>query len=170
MTITYRDAAEADAAMLADLGARTFTATFGHLYSSANLAAFLANHTAERWAAALAGSARVQLAEIAGAAIGYARLDRPSLPFEPGPRAATELRQLYVEAPWHGSGVAATLLDWAVATARAQGAADLWLSVFVDNPRARRFYARAGFVEVMPYTFWVGDHADDDIICRLALD
>ncbi len=85
-------------------------------------------------------------------------------------RAGVQLYQLYVDPPWHGSGVAAALLDWAAAAARAAGAADLWLSVYVDNPRARRFYARAGFVEVMPYTFMVGDHADDDIICRLALD
>ena len=82
---------------------------------------------------------------------------------------ARQLYQLYVEPDWHGTGVAAALLAWTVGTARAAGAADLWLSVFVGNPRARRFYARAGFVEVMPYTFWVGDHADDDIICRLDL-
>ena len=170
MTVTYRDASVADAAVLADIGARTFVATFGHLYSTANLAAFLENHTPGSWTAVLADTAQVRVAEAGGAAIGYARLDRPSLPFDPGARPAAELRQLYVDAPWHGAGVAATLIDWAIATARRQGVADLWLSVFVDNARARKFYARRGFVEVMPYTFMVGDHADEDIICRLALD
>ncbi|QYE35996.1 GNAT family N-acetyltransferase [Polymorphobacter sp. PAMC 29334] len=170
MSITYRTATVADAALLADLGARTFTATFGHLYSSANLAIFLDNHTQERWAAALAGDATVRLAEVNGVAIGYARIGPLTFAVERGGRTAAQLYQLYVDAPWHGSGIAATLLDWSATTAREQGAADLWLSVFVDNPRARRFYARAGFVEVMPYTFMVGDHADEDIICRLALD
>ncbi len=170
MTVTYRDAGPADAATLAAIGARTFVATFGHLYSPANLATFLATHTVEAWSATLAGGAAVRLAESDGTAVGYARIGPLTFEVDRQERAALQLYQLYVDPPWHGSGVAAALLDWAVAAARAAGAADLWLSVFVDNPRARRFYARAGFVEVMPYTFWVGDHADDDILCRLDLD
>lgn len=170
MTVAYRTATPDDADALAVIGARTFTTTFGHLYSPANLAVFLENHTPARWAAALAGDAQAQLAEVDGAAVGYARIGPLTFAVDRHERAGTQLYQLYVDPPWHGAGVAATLLDWAVGAARAAGAADLWLSVFVDNPRARRFYARAGFVEVMPYTFWVGDHADADVICRLALD
>ncbi len=118
----------------------------------------------------LAGEAAVRLAEADGAAVGYARIGPLTFDVEQHGRTGSQLYQLYVDPPWHGAGVAAALLDWAVRAAREAGAADLWLSVYVDNPRARRFYARAGFVEVMPYTFMVGDHADDDIICRLALD
>lgn len=170
MSVTYRDATTADAATLAIIGARTFTATFGHLYSPANLAIFLENHTRERWAAAIGGDAAVRLAEVDGAAVGYARIGPLTFAVDLANRAGLQLYQLYVDPPWHGAGVAAALLDWAIAAARARGAVDLWLSVFIDNPRARRFYARAGFAEVMPYTFMVGDHADEDLICRLPLD
>ena len=170
MTISYRTAAAADAAVLADIGARTFTATFGHLYSPENLAAFLENHTVAEWAAALAGTAAVRLAEADGGAIGYARLDELILPVDTGGRVPANLYQLYVDPEWHGRGVAAVLMDWVIATARAQGAQDLWLSVFTDNHRARAFYRRYGFIEVMPYKFMVGTQADDDIICRLPLD
>lgn len=170
MTVTYRDAVVADAGIVATLARDTFVATFGPLYSPANLDRFLATHTAATWAEVLAGTTEVRLAEADGAAIGYARLDAPSLPFDPGSRAAVELRQLYVDARWHGGGVAAVLMDWTIAAARRRGAQDLWLSVFTANVRARRFYARYGFVEVMPYAFMVGDHEDEDIICRLALD
>ncbi len=171
-SVTYRDATVADANVLAAVGARTFTATFGHLYSAENLAIFLENHTPARWAAALAGDARVRLAETDGAAVGYARIGPLTFDIgtEFGGRPALQLYQLYLDPPFHGSGAAAALLEWACAAAQSAGAADLWLSVYVDNPRARRFYARAGFVEVKPYTFMVGDHADDDILCRLALD
>ncbi len=164
--IAYRDATPADAAALAAIGTRTFVATFGHLYSPANLATFLENHTVASWQTILSGGAAVRLAEADGAAVGYARLGPLTFEVERHGRVGVQLYQLYVDPDHHGSGVAAALLDWAFATARAQGAADLWLSVYVDNPRARRFYAKAGFVEVMPYTFWVGDHPDDDIICR----
>ena len=77
-----------------------------------------------------------------------------------------ELRQLYVLKPWHGIGIAHALMDWVLDEARRRGAEQLILSVFVDNHRARRFYARYGFEEVGHYHFMVGDHADDDIIMR----
>jgi hypothetical protein len=96
--ITYRMAGPEDAALLADLGRRTFTETFGHLYKPADLAAFLESHVPEKWAAELADPAfAVRLAEENGDAAGYAKLGPPSLPFEPrGP--SIELRQFYVRA------------------------------------------------------------------------
>jgi RimJ/RimL family protein N-acetyltransferase len=45
----------------------------------------------------------------------------------------------------------------------------MFLSVFIDNHRARRFYARYGFEEVGRYDFMVGTHADHDLILRLKL-
>ena len=96
------------------------------------------------------------------------KLGPAKLPFEPrGPSA--ELRQLYVRARWHGAGVAAVLMDWAIATARDRGAGDLYLSVFVDNHRAKRFYARYGFERIGTYAFMVGDHEDEDDVMRLTL-
>ena len=43
------------------------------------------------------------------------------------------------------------------------------LTVYVDNHRAKAFYERRGFVEVGRYDFMVGNHADEDIIMRVAL-
>lgn len=169
MTVDYRDAGPADAVALAELGARTFIATFGHLYSAENLAAFLVNHTPATWSAILAGDDAVRLAEVDGVAVAYARAGASRLPI-PGDRAALDLRQLYVDTGWHGYGVAPVLMAWVIDEARRRGAVDLWLSVFTENHRARAFYKRYGFIEVMPYVFMVGDHADEDILCRLPLD
>ena len=169
MTITYRTPTTDDAAALADIGARTFTVTFGHLYSAANLAHFLQNHTVENWTKVLSSDASIRLAEADGTAIGYARLDRMLLPVGDAAAHGLQLYQLYLDPEWHGQGVAPALLDWVIDAARARGATDLWLSVFTENHRARAFYTRYGFVEVMPYKFMVGDQADEDIICRLAL-
>ena len=167
--ILYRNAASADAARMADLGRRTFAETFGHLYTPENLAAFLVNHSQERWAEELADPAfAVRVAESEGELAAYAKLGPPTLPFEPRGHAI-ELRQFYVLSPWHGRGISNALMDWAIAEAKARGAEDLYLSVFVDNHRARRFYARYGFEFVGIYAFMVGTHADEDHVLRLSL-
>ncbi len=167
--ISYRTATQADAAALARLGADSFSQTFGHLYSAADLALFLSNHTDEGWAAELADPLfATRVAELDGAMIGYIKLGPPHLPFAP-PDTALELRQLYVLAPWQGAGVAAALTEWLISEARTRDARSLYLSVFTDNHRARRFYARYGFEEVGPYTFMVGTHADEDIVMRMTL-
>ncbi|HVF92777.1 MAG TPA: GNAT family N-acetyltransferase [Sphingomonas sp.] len=167
--ISYRDATGDDAALLSALSRRSFGETFGYLYHPDDLAAFLARLDEAAWAGELADpQLRVRIAEDDGTAAGFAKLGPPSLPFEPRGVSA-ELRQLYVLAPWHGSEVARTLMEWVIASARAAGAADLYLSVFVDNPRARRFYERYGFERVGTYAFMVGNHQDEDDVMRLAL-
>lgn len=167
--IAWRMAGPDDAATIAALGRRTFTDTFGHLYSAENLAAFLANHDEANWRAELNDPRfLVRLGEADGEAVAYAKLGPPSLPFEvKGP--TIELRQFYVLKPWHGSGAAAELMAWVLDEARARGAEEIYLSVFIDNARARRFYARYGFEAVGRYDFMVGTHADEDIIMRLRL-
>lgn len=166
---TYRDAGPRDAEALADLGARSFTETFSPLYDSADLRVFLEQHTVERWAREIANPAKdVRLVDCDGELVGYAKLAPPTLPFTTD-RTAVELSQFYVLKPFQGAGVAANLMDWVLTRARQRGAEELYLSVFTDNHRARRFYERYSFEFVQTYAFMVGNHADEDIIMRLAL-
>jgi ribosomal protein S18 acetylase RimI-like enzyme len=166
---TYRNATAADAALMSRLGPETFVETFGNLYSPENLAAFLRNHSEANWLNELTDPRfALRIAEQGGEAVGFAKIGPPGLPFEvTGPTA--ELRQLYVLKPWQGTGVARALMDWAMAEARARGAGQIFLSVFIDNLRAQRFYARYGFEAVGTYAFMVGSHADEDIIMRANL-
>lgn len=167
--IGYRDATPADAAVLGGIARATFIETFGHLYGRDDLAAFLAQGSDTAYAAELADPRiEVRFAEAGGIPIGFARLGPLALPVD-GSATDAELRQLYVFKPWHGTEVARTLMDWVLAAARRRGAGALWLTVFTDNHRARAFYRRLGFVEIKPYRFMVGAHADEDIICRLVL-
>jgi ribosomal protein S18 acetylase RimI-like enzyme len=169
MTIEYRTASAADAAALADLGARTFTHTFGHLYQPSDLEQFLQNHSPDNWDKELNDPAfAVCVAELADALIGYVKLGPPHLPFEPRGEAA-ELRQLYVVEEVKGQGVADALMDWAIERARDRRADYLYLSVFTENLRARRFYEKYGFEPEGTHAFMVGSHADEDIVMRLTL-
>lgn len=167
--MNFRDAIPADAAAIDAVFRASFQATFGHLYAAEDLASFLGKFTVEGWAAEIADPAvAFRVIEDADGIAGYCKLGPISLPATPeGP--AIELRQLYLLDRAKGSGAAQTLMDWAIATARARGAGELWLSVYTDNHRAKRFYERYGFEDRGPYAFMVGNHADEDRLMRLAL-
>lgn len=169
MTVEYRSATVGDAAALAELGARTFTDTFGHLYQPSDLEIFLQNHSLDNWDKELNDPAfEVRVAELGSALVGYAKLGPPHLPFEPRGEAA-ELRQLYVVEEVKGQGIADELIRWVIERAREKRADHLYLSVFTDNHRARRFYEKYGFEPEGTYAFMVGTHADEDIVMRLKL-
>ncbi|MEH3040681.1 MAG: GNAT family N-acetyltransferase [Sphingomonas paucimobilis] len=169
MTPTLRDATVADAPLLVTIGTETFTDTFGHLYQPDDLAAFLAKFTVAAWEEELSDPRfHVVLAMAGDAAVGYAKLGPPSLPFEPT-GVAIELRQFYLRKAAQGTGLAATMMEHMLAKARAAHADELFLSVFVDNHRARRFYERYGFERVGTYDFMVGNHRDEDDVMRVAL-
>ncbi len=167
MTITYRDATADDIPAIDALFRTSFTETFAHLYKPADLATFLAQFTPAAWAEDLAAM-RFHLAEQDGRLLGYAKLGAMALPAEHG-ADARELYQLYLAGEAKGSGVGQALMDWTIAAALAEGATELFLSVYVGNHRAKRFYARYGFVDVGPYAFRVGEQLDEDRIMRLVL-
>ena len=169
MTVAYRAATRDDAEALAELGAQTFTDTFGHLYQPDDLEIFLQNHSTANWEKELSDPAfEVRIAERNGRLVGYLKLGPPHLPFEPRGEAA-ELRQLYVVEEMKGQGIAHNLIRWAIERSRDLGADYLYLSVFTENHRARRFYEKYDFEPEGTYAFMVGSHADEDIVMRLKL-
>jgi len=169
MTISYRRGRLDDAAAVDGVFRKSFCDTFEHLYRPQDLAAFLGEFTLSAWEAELEdGRFAFQVAEADGQVVGYVKLGPPSLPVETA-GAPVELRQLYLMKAWHGLGAAKVLMDWAIEEAKARGGTELYLTVYVENERARRLYERYGFVEVGPYHFMVGEQADEDIIMKRAL-
>jgi ribosomal protein S18 acetylase RimI-like enzyme len=169
VSVGYRMATPEDSERVAALFRRCFCDTFGHLYDPRDLAVFLSDHSAAHWRGQLSDEeSAIRLVEDGDQLAGFANFGSLKLPVEL-PGNALELRQLYVLKPWHGSGVARDLMNWLLVEARQRGADNLYLSVYTENHRARRFYANYGFEEVGPYAFMVGNQADEDIIMRLAL-
>ncbi len=165
----HRDATAADLPAIDALFRRSFAATFGHLYAPEDLAAFFARFTPESWANEFATpDYAFRVAEDDLGLAGYAKISALTLPAQTSANAL-ELRQIYLDDRAKGSGAAQALLDWAIDTARTRGAEELWLSVYVDNHRAKRFYERNGFEDMGRYAFMVGAHEDEDRMCRLKL-
>ncbi len=169
--VHYRDAEVSDAAALADFQRETFLATFGHLYSEADKAAYLAATYGARLQAAEIMDAATwhRLAFVGARMIGFAKAGAFKLPMEPEGSSVRELHRLYVTEDAKGAGVAAALMDWAMARARAEGADAMYLGVYQHNIRAQRFYRRHGFEIVGEYFFNVGQARDPEFIMRAAL-
>jgi GNAT superfamily N-acetyltransferase len=124
--LTIRDAAPEDVPALAALAADAYRAAFLPIIGEAGLAlrtaAFFAGRFGEEWPF-------VRLAEARGDLLGFAEV------------RGDMLDMLFVRPGLTGRGVGLALLR----DAEAQRA--ISLECFVENIRARRFYAREGWVE-----------------------
>lgn len=166
---TVRDAAEGDATAIGAFLAERFAATFGHIYASSDLAAFLESvYAPDAMAADLAavGSAHC-LAEIDGALVAVASLGAVGLPIQGRPcESGVELHRLYLADVVKGTGLADALMAWVFKEARGALANALYLGVWSENYRAQRFYARHGFRRAGAYLFPVGKARDLEWILR----
>jgi ribosomal protein S18 acetylase RimI-like enzyme len=166
---TYRDALPSDGPALSQMAMRSFTDTFGAMYRAEDLAAFLDSTFGERLPSHLIDPAFAVHVALDGEKIaGFAKIGPVDFPGVWG-ADTVELHQLYLLGAYQGEGVAQLLMDWILATARARGFRRIVLSVFVENVRAQRFYAKYGFTEIGKYEFRVGEHIDDDRIWALDL-
>lgn len=168
----YRPATLDDAPALAALGAETFIAAFGHLYTPEDLAAFLAQvHSAGPVAEEIAGDECTHcLVEDAGKLVAYCKLRHPShYTAYSGAHDPLELGQLYALPTHTGQGIGARLMDWALGEARDRGHDAVLLSVYSENFGAQRFYQRYGFRKIADITFQVGEQLDAEYLYELKL-
>lgn len=168
----YRPATLADAPALAGLGAETFIASFGHLYSPKDLADFLAEvHSPDAVAGEIAAEdCTHRLVEEEGQLVAFCKLRYPTK-FGSYTEAKNpiELGQLYALPTHTGHGIGAALMDWALGHARDGGHDAVLLSVYAENFGAQRFYQRYGFAKLADITFKVGDHYDPEYLYELKL-
>lgn len=157
----------ADAAALAELGARSFVAKFGDLYRPEDLASFLAEaHSEAAVARELADPGyRIVLAVEGDDLLGFCKMDMScGWPDHARGSRVVQLKQLYTQPGATGRGIGAALTEWALAEARAFGADEMQLSVYSDNEGAQRFYHRYGFTKVADIFFMVGAQRDDEFL------
>ena len=170
--VELQDAVPAQAAQLAEFGARTFYESF----AADNTESDMRQHLASAWSPAK------QLAEIQNPEIdtlilvdgshrwlGFAQL-RANKVSDGVPQGSIELWRFYVDKPFHGQGAAVRLMDGAKQRARRRGAATMWLGVWERNERAKAFYAKQGFHKVGRQVFVVGSdpQTDDVMLCELS--
>ena len=161
-----RVATAEDAALLADLGARTFRDTFGHANTESDMTSYLADaFGADRQAAEIAEPSGVFLiAEVDGATAGYARLRRREAPAGVVGERPVEIVRFYADAPWIGKGIGARLMTASLGLAAEWGCDVVWLDVWEHNPTALAFYERWGFSVVGRQGFLLGEDLQNDLL------
>jgi diamine N-acetyltransferase len=171
--LTIRRAVAADAPVVAELALRTFMETFAADNNPDDIAVYTAkSYGVPQQAAEIADPRMVTLlAEIGGTPAGYAQV-RAGPPAEPVRHVpdVVEIARFYVDSPWHGRGVAHTLMDAVFDAARALGGRALWLSVWERNLRGIAFYAKRGFRDVGSHEFMVGSDCQTDRVMLRELD
>jgi ribosomal protein S18 acetylase RimI-like enzyme len=168
---TIRRATLADAALLSELGARTFCETFAADNTAEDLAAYIAaSFNIARQTDELKDPAAIFLiAEVDGCAAGYAKLHDGEP--EQGIEGAKpiELVRLYVSREWLGRGVGEQLMRACVDAARHAGHETIWLGVWERNARAQAFYRKWNFRTVGEHTFQLGADQQRDFLMQRTL-
>ena len=80
-----------------------------------------------------------------------------------------EIVRFYVRRRWHGRGTAKRLMDAAVGFAAERGHDAVWLQVWEENARGRRFYEKCGLRAVGSKDFLFGDVLERDVVYMRAL-
>ncbi len=157
-----------DAALLSELGARTFSETFASDNSLENMAAYLtaAFNPAQQAAELADPNSSVHIAETDGVAVGYAMLRSGKAPVEVTGEKPIELVRLYVSQESLGSGVGAALMQACIDDARQRGYESIWLGVWERNTRAQEFYNKWNFVKVGTHVFQLGDDPQTDLLMQ----
>jgi diamine N-acetyltransferase len=169
--LVIRHARAEDAALLAELGARTFAETFGADNRPEDMTAYLiSSFGGAQLAAELADPNSFFLfAEMQGVAAGYAKLRAGVAHESVRGKKPIELERLYVSLEWLGRGVGAGLMQVCIDEAMQKGYRTIWLGVWEHNHRARAFYRKWNFREVGEHIFQLGDDPQTDILMERSL-
>lgn len=167
-----RDARSEDLDALIALSRRTFSEKFGAAYPEEDLRTYLdAHHSAKFYKDALSDpDCLVRVAETRDGALAAYLLCSPlTLPADDPRPGSVELKRVYVDAPLQGKGAGTAFIREAIFWARAQGAPDLYLSVYSENVGALKLYQRHGWQKVSEFIFMVGQTQDLEYLMRLDL-
>jgi diamine N-acetyltransferase len=171
ITSAIRPATVEDAALLAELGARTFYDTFAPHCSAEDMTTYLTSAFSPQIQAAelVDQSRRFFIAETDGRAVGYAQLHVADVPSCVAGAKPIELARMYVAKEWHGQGVAHALMRVCLDEARGEGFETMWLGVWERNWRAQGFYRKWEFRVVGSHVFPVGSDPQVDLLMERTL-
>ena len=158
-------------AALQQIGHHTFEETFAESNSAENMSIYLEEaYSNEKLSAELNDpNSFFYFAMLDEKVIGYLKLNMGGSQTELKDNDALEIERIYVLKDYHGKKVGQLLFDKAIAIAKEQQVAYVWLGVWEENKRALQFYTKNRFVEFDQHVFVLGNEAQTDIMMKLEL-
>ncbi|KAF8932090.1 N-acetyltransferase GCN5 [Dissophora ornata] len=169
--MNLRQAVPDDAAVLAQLGALTFTHTFGHLYNPKDLQDYITStYTVEEHLIPLTDSRESfwLLEDDNGQALAFGWAGACKLPVPNLESNAGEIKRLYVHPDHQGKKLGSQILKKMLAWLGEEGFDPLYIGVWSENLGAQRLYGVYGFEKFSEYEFAVGIHRDHEFILKRA--
>ena len=160
-----------DIDQLQKIGRQTFSDTFSAGNTEDNIRKYLdEGFSLEKLTAELNDkNAEFYFAILDKNIIGYLKLNFGQSQTELKDDKALEIERIYVLKGFHGKNVGQILYEKAIQIARQTNADYVWLGVWEENPRAKNFYKKNGFVEFDKHIFKLGNDEQTDIMMKLQL-
>jgi ribosomal protein S18 acetylase RimI-like enzyme len=164
--LSIRRATLDDASLIADIGARTFEASFRADNRLEDMEQYLSlSFSKAHIEAQLADPSSVFLIAYEDSkAVGYALLRASKKPDSVNGTRAVELVRIYIEEEIIGKGYGSALMDFCLEEAKKNGYRTIWLGVWEKNLRAIRFYRMWRFTKVGTKEFVLGSNLQNDHI------
>lgn len=155
-----------DLMTLQQLSRTTFTDTFAGANEVADLNDYLdqAYATAKLTAELTNPNSFFYFLKVAGATVGYLKLNVGAAQTEQVAENALEVERIYILPAYKRHGFGRQLIDQAEKQARQLGKTALWLGVWEHNEAARAFYGKIGFRQVGSHVFQLGADPQTDLI------
>ncbi len=172
MGLTIRTATAADADVLSDLALRIFLDTF----AAQNNPEDVEMHASQSYSRDIQlaeindPSLTYLLAEVDGQPAGFAMIGLPRSESCSRFDKPVELFRFYVEKAWHGKGVAQPMMEACENIARSLHGRTICLSVWLENPRAIRFYEKIGFRKEGTQPYILGNDVQTDWVMVRDID
>lgn len=169
--LTLRQATPDDAAVLSELGALTFTNTFGHMYTAKDLDDYLTStYTVENHLVPLNDPRESfwLLEDEKKQVLAFGWTGACKLPVENMGSNAGEIKRIYTHPDHQGKKYGTRVIEGMLAWLEEKGYGPLYIGVWSENYGAHRLYRRYGFEHFSEYEFEVGNHKDREFIFKRA--
>ena len=170
--ISIKKASLDDVTTLHHLGRGTFLEAFADSNTAEDMKKYLdENFTEERTRIELSNpDSQFFIAWDDDQPIGYLKLNSGKAQTDLQEETSLEMERIYVKRIYHGKKVGQLLYAKALEIARDQHKTSIWLGVWEENPRAKRFYEKNGFTAFDKHIFKLGNDEQTDLLMRKVLE